>query len=63
MVGVVPLLYLGYKVVKRSRFYQPEEVDLVKNLDEIEDYQANYVPQPAKYDFHPYQLCCHFANV
>ncbi|CAN8103058.1 unnamed protein product [Discula destructiva] len=51
MVGVVPLLYLGYKVLKRSKFLKPEEVDLLKNLDEVEDYEANYVSQPAKHTF------------
>lgn len=49
MIAVVPILFLGYKVLKRSRYYKPEEVDLVKNLDEIEEYEANYVPQPAGY--------------
>lgn len=62
MVGVVPLLYLGYKLIKPSPFYKSEQVDLVKNLDEIEEYEANYVPQPAKYDAHPYSLHCQLAN-
>lgn len=58
MVGIVPLLYLGYKVLKRSKFYKPEEVDLLKNLDEIEEYEANYQPQPAKCDS-PLSLSCY----
>lgn len=49
MIAVCPLLYLAWKVLKRSKFYKPEEVDLVKNLDEIEAYEANYMPRPAKY--------------
>lgn len=49
MIAVCPLLFLAWKVMKRSKFYKPEEVDLVKNLDEIEEYEANYVPKPAKY--------------
>lgn len=49
MVGVCPLLFVGYKVLKRSKFHKPEEVDLLKNLDEIEEYEATYEPQPAKY--------------
>lgn len=54
MVGVVPLLYVGYKVLKRSSYYKPEEVDLLKDLDEIEEYEANYQPQPAKCELPPY---------
>lgn len=50
MVGIVPLLYLGYKILKRSTYYKPEEVDLLKDLDEIEAYEASYQPQPAKCD-------------
>lgn len=49
MIGVCPILYVAYKVLKRSRFYKPEEVDLFKNLDEIEEHQTNYQPRPAKY--------------
>lgn len=49
MVGVCPLLFVGYKVLKRSKLHKPEEVDLLKNLDEIEEYEATYEPQPAKY--------------
>lgn len=51
MIAVCPLLFLAWKVLKRSKFYKPEEVDLLKNLDEIEEYEANYVPQPAKSAF------------
>lgn len=49
MIAVCPLLFIAWKVLKRSKLYKPEEVDLVKNLDEIEAYEANYVPRPAKY--------------
>lgn len=49
MIAVVPLLFFTWKVLKRSKFYKPVEVDLLKNLGEIEEYEANYVPQPAGY--------------
>lgn len=49
MIAVCPLLFLAWKILKRSKFYKPEEVDLVKNLDEVEAYEANFVPRPAKY--------------
>lgn len=59
MVGIVPLLYIGYKVLKRSTYYKPEEVDLLKDLDEIEEYEANYQPQPAKCELPSY----HYVHV
>jgi amino acid transporter len=49
MIAICPILFLAWKVLKRSKFYKPEEVDLLKNLDEIEEYEATYVPRPAKY--------------
>jgi len=48
MIGICPVLYVGYKIVKRTRIYKPEEVDLVKNLDEIEEYERTYVPIPPR---------------
>lgn len=48
MIGVFPLLYFGFKFIKKTRIYKPEEVDLKKNLDEVEEYERNYVPIPAK---------------
>ncbi|KAK3312411.1 putative carnitine transport protein [Apodospora peruviana] len=52
MIGVVPLLFLGYKVFMRSRFYAADEIDLYKNVAEIEEYQRTYVPMPPKNAFH-----------
>lgn len=51
MIGVCPILYAGWKLLKRSKFQKPEEIDLLRNLDEIEVYEANYVHKPAKYVF------------
>ena len=44
MVGVFPVLFVGWKLVKRTRWRKAEEVDLIKDLDEIEDYTRKYVP-------------------
>lgn len=49
MIGVCPVLFVGWKLLKRSKFLKPEEVDLFQNLDEIEEYEANYRPEPSKY--------------
>ncbi|KPM43679.1 General amino acid permease AGP2 [Neonectria ditissima] len=47
MVGVFPVLYVGWKLIHKTRILKPEEVDLNKDLDMIEEYERNYVPQPA----------------
>ncbi|KXX80246.1 General amino acid permease AGP2 [Madurella mycetomatis] len=51
MIGICPCLYLGWKILKRSRFCPADEVDLVKNLDEVAEYERSYVPSPPKNAF------------
>lgn len=48
MVGVFPVLYIGWKLIKKTKFRKPHEVDLYKDLDEIEEYHRNYVPTPPR---------------
>lgn len=48
MIGVCPALFLGWKVLKKTRFYRADEVDLLKNVDEIDEYQRTFVPSPPK---------------
>lgn len=48
MVFINPLLYLGYKLYHRTKPHAPAEVDLHKNLDEVEEYERNYIPTPPK---------------
>ncbi|KMP08479.1 amino-acid permease inda1 [Coccidioides immitis RMSCC 2394] len=48
MIAVVPFLFIGWKVFKRTRFLKPTEVDLMQDLDEIEEYTRNFVPQPPR---------------
>lgn len=43
MIGVFPVLYVGWKIVHRTRFRRAEEVDLVSGVEEIDDYTRNYV--------------------
>lgn len=49
MIGVTPLLYIGWKLIKGTKIYKAEEIDLLKDLDGIEEYQRAYVPSKAKY--------------
>ncbi|KAG6058749.1 hypothetical protein E4U17_007554 [Claviceps sp. LM77 group G4] len=51
MLAVFPILYLGYKVVHKTKIYKPEEVDLLKDVDNIEEYERLYVSKPAKNRF------------
>ncbi|UKZ76969.1 hypothetical protein TrVFT333_004685 [Trichoderma virens FT-333] len=51
MIFVYPVLYFGYKFVRKTKIHKPEEVDLFKDVDEIEEYQRNYIPTPPRNGF------------
>ncbi|KAL2024597.1 hypothetical protein VTK56DRAFT_7640 [Thermocarpiscus australiensis] len=51
MIALCPVLYLGWKFIKRTKVYGAGEIDLLKNLDDIEEYERNYVPTPPKNAF------------
>ena len=48
MVMVFPVLFVGYKLFHKTRIYKPQEVDLQKDLDVIDEYERNYVSEPPK---------------
>lgn len=48
MIALFPALYVFWKFTKKTTFYKPADVDLHKNLDEIAEYEAHYVPEPPK---------------
>ena len=48
MIFVFPILYLGWKVIKGTKFLKPTEVNLrPADLDQIEEYHNNFVPAKA----------------
>ncbi|KAL2832354.1 amino acid permease/ SLC12A domain-containing protein [Aspergillus pseudoustus] len=47
MIGVFPVLYFGWKFLNKTEIKNPEDVDLITGLEEIEEYTRNYVPEPA----------------
>lgn len=49
MIGVFPILFVGWKLVKKTRWLKPEEVDLLRDVPEIEEYTRNYVPRPPRW--------------
>jgi amino acid transporter len=48
MIGIFPVLFFGWKVVKKSKWRRPEDVDLRGEVEEIEEYQRNFVPTPPR---------------
>jgi amino acid transporter len=44
MIGIFPILFFGWKFAKKTKWLKPEEVQLrTTEVDEIEEYTANYV--------------------
>jgi amino acid transporter len=48
MIGLFPILFFGWKLVHKSKWRSPESVDLRGEVEEIEEYQRNYVPTPPR---------------
>ncbi|RMX85328.1 hypothetical protein D0869_03908 [Hortaea werneckii] len=46
MIALCPILFVGWKVIKRTRLRKPHEVDLEGEIEEIDEYTRNFVPQP-----------------
>lgn len=51
MIFICPVLFVGYKVIRKTKFIKPEDVDLKEDLAGIEEYHRNYVYVPAKSRF------------
>lgn len=48
MIFVFPILYLGWKLIKKTKWVKPHEADLFTGVEEIEEYTRNFVPAPDK---------------
>ncbi|KAF2193171.1 histidine permease [Zopfia rhizophila CBS 207.26] len=46
MVGVAPILYVGWKLIKRTRIVPAHEVDLVWEAPLIDAYEATFITPP-----------------
>lgn len=44
MIGLFPILFIGWKLIKKTKWTRAVDVDLVGEVEEIEEYQANFVP-------------------
>lgn len=50
MVVVFPLLFIGWKLVKRTEWRRPETVNIfAEEKDQIDEYEANYAYVPPRY--------------
>jgi amino acid transporter len=47
MIGVFPVLYVVWKLIHKTKIYKPEEVDLQKDVAEIEEYEREFIPTKA----------------
>ncbi|OAL50376.1 hypothetical protein IQ07DRAFT_509375 [Pyrenochaeta sp. DS3sAY3a] len=46
MVFLFPVLFIGWKLIKKTKFVKVHEADLVTDLAEIEEYHRTYVEKP-----------------
>jgi len=48
MIFAFPVLFIVWKVIHKTKWLKPEEADLKMNLDEIAEYERNYVEMPPR---------------
>ncbi|OJJ71461.1 hypothetical protein ASPBRDRAFT_56051 [Aspergillus brasiliensis CBS 101740] len=51
MIGVFPVIYVGWKLWHRTKFLDPTEVDIVTGVEEVDVYTRNYVEEPSSNAF------------
>ncbi|CAG8955995.1 hypothetical protein HYFRA_00008851 [Hymenoscyphus fraxineus] len=55
MIGVFPVIFFGWKFIKKTKWLEPEEVVLrTSEVDDIEEYTRNYVERTPKTRWHGY---------
>ncbi|TIA50277.1 amino acid permease [Aureobasidium pullulans] len=48
MIGLFPVLFVGWKFIKKTKWTPATQVDLRGEVEEIEEYQASFVPSTAQ---------------
>jgi amino acid transporter len=48
MIFVFPVLFFGWKLIKRTKWIRADEFDLYQDFDGIEKYTRNFVETPPK---------------
>ncbi|KAK4955953.1 general amino acid permease agp2 [Elasticomyces elasticus] len=46
MIGLCPVLFIGWKLIKKSKWRKPHELDLRGEVEEIDEYTRNFVQAP-----------------
>jgi amino acid transporter len=55
MIAVFPVIFVGWKLLKKTKWLKPEEVQLrTHEVDEIEEYTRNYVERMPRTKWHGY---------
>lgn len=53
MIGVFPVIFVGWKLIKKTKWLKPEEVVLrTSEVDDIDEYTRNYVERLPKTRYH-----------
>ncbi|KAK3686502.1 general amino acid permease agp2 [Vermiconidia calcicola] len=47
-VALFPVMFFGWKLLKKTHWKKLHEIDLKGEVEEIEEYTRNFVPQPSK---------------
>lgn len=48
MIFVVPVIFVVWKVLKKTKFIAAKDIDLVTGVAEIDEYTRNFIPMPPK---------------
>ncbi|OTB02636.1 hypothetical protein M426DRAFT_13421 [Hypoxylon sp. CI-4A] len=48
MISVCPILFIGWKIIHKTSFRKPHDVDLLKDVAAVEDYTNKFVPSPPR---------------
>jgi amino acid transporter len=55
MIGVFPVIFVGWKLIKRTKWLKPEKVCLrTAGVDEIDEYTRNYMERTPKTRWYGY---------
>lgn len=46
MIMVCPVLFIGWKIIHKTKFHRASEIDLNRDQDVLAEYERNYVPIP-----------------
>ncbi|KAG0132199.1 amino acid permease/ SLC12A domain-containing protein [Tuber indicum] len=54
MIIIVPALFVGWKITHKTKWRRPEDIDLLQDKEEIDQYDRDYFPKPPRDKFMKY---------